>query len=50
MNALLKKEAQLYRSILGIAQGTVSLFLTSFLAYWFTFTLGFTWKFGSNNC
>jgi hypothetical protein len=31
MNALLKKEAQLYRSILGITKGTVSLFLTSFV-------------------
>ena len=46
MKALLKKEAQLYRSILGIAQGTVSLFLTSFLSLSLTLTLRFKWKFG----
>jgi hypothetical protein len=42
MNELLKNEAQLYRSILGLT----GLFLTSFLSSCLTFTLGFKWKFG----
>ncbi len=42
MNALLKKEAQLYRSILD----SNGLFLTSFLSSWLTLTLRFKWKFG----
>jgi hypothetical protein len=42
MNELLKNEAQLYRSILGLT----GLFFDFFLSDWLTFTLGFKWKFG----